>query len=211
MSITEHRFVLTDLGMLNCKRRQEMRKSLWLILVVGVLVCSGANIKKPKLPTQGQETKLETFEKQTGTVIIRGRSEIGSVSAMGTVEVDCIEILDVSTAQREMGIVLTVKGSGRYESSNSSFIDYDEIESLLNGIDYIAKVTLSSTKLSSFEAAYKTKGELSIVTFSSSKGKVEAVVSSGYTGSTRAFITTAKLSELRSIIAKAKKKLDEIK
>lgn len=188
-----------------------MRKSLCLILVAGVLVCAGASIQKPKLPAQGTETKLEAFEKQTGTVIIRGRSEIGSVSGMGTVEVDCIEFLDVSTGQRQMGIVLAVKGSGRYESTEASFIDYDEIESLLNGIDYIAKVTLSSTKLSSFEAAYKTKGELSVVTYSSSKGKIEAAVSTGYTGSARAFITTAKLSELRSIIAKAKKKLDEIK
>ena len=118
-----------------------------LMLVGGVLVCGGASKQKPKLPAQGPETKLEAFEKQTGTVIITGRSDIGSVSAMGTISVDCIEILDVSTGLREMGIVLEVKGSGRYESSDSSFIDYDEIESLLNGIDYIAKVTHSSTKL----------------------------------------------------------------
>ena len=188
-------------------------RSYWLCLtiVVGVLVCAGASIQKSKLPVQGTETKLEAFEKQTGTVIIRGRSEIGSVSGMGTVEVSCIDIHDVSTDQRQMGIILEVKGSERYESSDSSFIDYDEIESLLNGIDYISKVTPSSTKLSNFEAYYKTKGDLNVVTYSSGKGKIEAAVSTGYTGSARAFISTAKLSELRSIIAKAKEKLDEIK
>ena len=188
-----------------------MKKSLCMILVVGVLVSAGAREKKPKLTAQGPETKLEAFEKQTGTVIIRGRSEIGSVSAMGTVSVDCIDILDVSTGQRQMGIIIEVKAPGKYERTDRAFVDYDEIQSLLNGIDYIAKVTQSSTKLSSFEAAYKTTGELSVVTYSSSKGKIEAAVSAGYTSSARAFISTEKLKELRSVIAQAKKKLDEIR
>jgi len=188
-----------------------MRKSLWLILVVGVLVCSGASIKKSKLPAQGQETKLEAFEEQTGTVIIRGRSDIGKVSAMGSVSVVCIEIIDVSTGQRQMGIVFEVTEGGRYESSDNSFVDYDEIESLLNGIDYVSKVTPKSTKLSRFEATYKTKGDFSVVTFNKISAKFEAAVSSGYAGSTSAYMSKAKLSELRSIIAKAKEKLDEIK
>jgi len=188
-----------------------MRKSLCLILVAGVLVCGGASIQKPKLPAQGQETKLEAFEKQTGTVIITGRSDIGKISAMGSVSVVCIEIIDVSTGQRQMGIVFEVKASGRYERSDNSFVDYDEIESLLNGIDYVSKVTPNSTKLSRFEATYKTKGELSIVTFNSISGKFEAAVSSGSIGAASAYISKAKLTELRSIIAKAKEKLDEIK
>lgn len=188
-----------------------MRKSLCIILVAGVLVCSGASIKKSKLPAQGTETKLEAFENQTGTVIIRGRSDIGKVSARGSVSVVCIEIIDVSTGQRQMGIVFEVTEGGRYESSDNSFVDYDEIESLLNGIDYVSKVTPKSTKLSRFEATYKTKGDFSVVTFNKISANFEAAVSSGYAGSTSAYMTKAKLSELRSIIAKAKEKLDEIK
>jgi len=188
-----------------------MRKSLWLILVVGVLVCSGASIKKSKLPAQGQETKLEAFEEQTGTVLITGRSDIGKVSAKGSVSVVCIEIIDVSTGKRQRGIVFKVTESGRYESSDNSFVDYDEIESLLNGIDYVSKVTNKSTKLSRFEATYTTKGDLSVVTFGRVAGNLEAAVSSGSIGATSAFMSKAKLSELSSIIAKAKEKLDEIK
>ena len=188
-----------------------MRKSLWLILVVGVLVCGGASKQKQKLTKQEQETKLEAFKNQTGTVIITGRSDIGTVSARGSVEVVCIEIKDVKSEQRQMGIVIEVKKSGRYESEDRAFVDYDEIESLLGGIDYVSKVTASSTKLSRFEAGYKTSGELSIVTFGAVSGNIEVAVSAGSFGSTSAFMTKAKLSELRSIIAKAKEKLDEIK
>jgi len=211
VSITEHRLVLTDLDMLNCKRRRTMRKLLSLVILAGVLVCAGARVKKPKLPEKGPDTKLEAFETQTGRVIIRGRSDIGSVSGMGTVSVDCIEIIDVSNGVREMGIVIEVKASGSYERTDSSFIDFDEIESLLNGIDYIYKVTPNSTKLSRFEATYKTKGELSIVTFERGPRNIEAAVSSGSIGAVTAFISREKLTELRSVIAKAKQKLDEIK
>lgn len=95
----------------------KVSRSHWLclIIVAGVLVCGGASIQTPKLPAQGPETKLGAFEKQTGTVIIRGRSEIGSVSAMGTVSVDCLEFTDVSTGLRQMGIVIEVETSGRFE------------------------------------------------------------------------------------------------
>lgn len=188
-----------------------MRKLMSLVILAGVLVCAGARVKKPKLPETGPDTKLEAFEMQTGRVIIRGRSDIGSVSGMGTVSVDCIEIIDVSNGVREMGIVIEVKASGSYERTDSSFIDFDEIESLLNGIDYIYKVTPSSTKLSRFEATYKTKGELSIVTFKHGPRNIEAAVSSGNIGAVTAFISREKLTELRSVIAKAKQKLDEIK
>ena len=182
-----------------------------LMLVVGVLVCGGASKVKQKLTEQEQETKLEAFKNQTGTVIITGRSDIGTVYATGSVKVVCIEIKDVKSEQRQMGIFIEVKKSEGYESEDQAFVDYDEIESLLGGIDYVSKVEARATKLSRFEAGYKTSGELRIVTFGPASGNIEVAVSAGSFGSTSAFMSKAKLSELRTIIAKAKQKLDEIK
>lgn len=186
-------------------------RRLYLAIAIGILVFGSAIAQAPKTTPQEPRTKLEAFEKQTGTVVIKGFSEIGSVSGLGAVSVDCMEFTDVSTGTRQMGIVIEVKGSGRLERSDRSFVDYDEIEPLLKGIDYISKVTPSSTKLSNFEAIYKTKGDFRVVTFSGGSRKIEAAVSSGYIGAVSAFISTAKLAELRTIISQAKQKLDEIK
>ena len=168
------------------------------------LVYGSAKPQEPK-------TKLEAFERQIGTVIIKGFSDVGLVSGLGTVKVKCMELNNVSTGVRQLGIVIDVKESGRLETEDRSFIDYDEIEPLLKGINYVSKVTSNSTKLSNFEAIYETKGDFSIVTFSSSSGKVEAAVKSGYIGAATAYISMAKLTELRDAIAKAKQVLDQIK
>jgi hypothetical protein len=180
-------------------------------MLLGVLACGSASTQAPRATPQEPRTQLETFATQTGTAVVKGYSEIGSVRGMGTVSVDCMELTNVSTGTRQMGITIDVKESGRLERSDRSFVDYDEIEPLLTGIDYISKVTSSSTQLSNFEAIYKTRGSLSVVTFSGSSGKIEATVSTGYIGAARAFISTDQLAELRTVIAKAKKTLDEIK
>jgi len=73
-----------------------------------------------------------------------------------------------SQAGQFKGIVIDVKESGTYERSDRSFIDYDEIDSLFKGIDYISKVKPENTRLANFEAIYATKGDLKVVTFSSS-------------------------------------------
>ncbi|MEK7727442.1 MAG: hypothetical protein AAB354_03460 [candidate division KSB1 bacterium] len=181
------------------------------ILTLGMLFWKNINAQEQKATPQEPKTKLEAFEKQTGTVIIKGISEIGSVSGLGTVSVDCMEFTNVSTGVRQLGIVIEVKEGGRLERSDRSFIDYDEIEPLMKGIDYISKVTSNSTKLSNFEALYKTRGDFSVITFSGSSGKIEAAVRSGYIGSVAAYISTTKLSSLRSFIYQAKQKLDAIK
>jgi hypothetical protein len=120
-----------------------------------------------------------------------------------------MEFTDASSGARQRGIVIEVTESGRLERSDRSFIDYDEIDPLLNGIDYISKIKSDVTPLGSFEATYKTKGDLSIVTFSSRSGKVEAAVKSGYVGATTAYLSLDKLQELRSLVVKAKATLDQ--
>jgi hypothetical protein len=107
--------------------------------------------------------------------------------------------------------VIEVKESGRLERSDRSFIDYDEIDSLLKGIDYISKITSKATMLQRFEAIYKTKGNLTVVLFSGDLGKTQAAVRSGYIGPVNAFISVDKLAELRGLIIEAKQKLDSIK
>ena len=164
-------------------------------------------------PQQEPKTRLQAFEAQTGMVIIKGFSTIGSVSSQngGTVTVESRESLDASTGRRELGIVIDVKKVGDTEQKNSSYIDYDEIESLLSGIDYISKVQKSVTKLDDFEAVYHTVGDFKISTFSTLKNRTMVAVSSGELDEVRVLLPFPKLDDLRGLIAGAKEKLDAIK
>ncbi len=155
------------------------------------------------------KTKLEAFERQTGRVVIKGYSEMGGIAGLGSVSVLCMEFTDATSSDKQRGIVVEVKESGRLERSERSFIDYDEIDPLLKGIDYISKVKSSVTRLNAFEAKYKTKGDFVFTTYSSRQnGSIEAAVTSGYISTTTAYISLEKLQELRAIIVKAKATLD---
>ena len=159
-------------------------------------------------PASGSEakTKLETFQAQKGAVLVKGFSRIGKISALGTVEVTAMELTDAATGKKQTGVAIEVQ-SGRME--NSSFIDYDEIPSLLEGLDYIAKATANVTKLKDFEARFNTRGNFGAGTYSGSKnGKVEATVTSGRIS---AFLSLQQLGEFRTLVSQAKQKLDSIK
>ena len=179
----------------------------WALIV---LSCATVQAEQAITPPQEPKTKMESFQRQTGAVVIKGYSEIGVINGMGSVSVDCMEFKDATTEKRQMGIVIEVKESGRFENSERSFIDYDEVSALLNGIDYISKVKADATRLGNFEAIYKTKGDFNVVTFSSS-GKVDAAVKSGYIRPATAFLSLEQRGKLRGVILQAKEKLDSLK
>lgn len=184
--------------------------SLGLLLMLSILYVGQAGALQSPTVEKEPKTKLEAFQAQTGTVVIVGYSEIGRIDALGSVEVTATELTDATTGKKQIGVVIGINEGGRLEYSNRSFIDYDEVDSLLKGIDYILKANSAITKLGNFEATYKTKGYFSATTFSSS-GKVDASVKSGYVRPATAFISLQQLGQLRSLIAQAKQKLDSMK
>lgn len=132
---------------------------------------------------------------------------------MGKVTVDAREFRDASNPKiQERGVAIEVKESSRLERENTSFIDYDEIESLIKGMDYIVKIDKTVTPMNNFEATYKTKGDFSITTFNNARsGEVSVAVSSGRIGKTTAFLSLEDLGKLKSLIVEAKQNLDTLK
>lgn len=157
-------------------------------------------------------TKLEAFSARTGVVLIKGYSTIGNINSLGRVSVDTREFRDASNPKaREYGITIGVKESGRLERENISYIDAEEIESLIRGIDYISKIDKGATTMTEFEAQYRTKGDFSITTFSSRNGEIGVAVSSGRISKTTAYIKPHDLIQLKAFIAEAKNTIDSIK
>lgn len=154
-------------------------------------------------------TKLEAFQTKTGIVMIRGFSRVGTINGTGTIEVTAREFRDASNpaASKVSGIGIRVKEAGRLERESISFVDFDEIESLIAGIEYISKVTKDVTQLQSFEIEYRTKGDFSVIVFNTGTGALNVAVSSGRIGKTTAFFDFEELARLSTLISTAKSRL----
>ena len=185
--------------------------STWIVCVAFSQSALVAGETAPQ-PTE-VKTKLEAFAAKTGVVIILGFTKIGTISGQygSSVTVTAKELTDASTGTRQYGITIEVAEGGRLERERTSYIDYDEIDSLLKGIDYIAKIDKKVTRLADFQAEYRTKGELEVSTFSSQKGgEIALAVQSGRVASATAYFNIAQLAELRKLIAAAKAKLETL-
>jgi hypothetical protein len=164
------------------------------------------------ISTSKAGTKLAAFQAKTGAVIIQGFSKIGTVPALygAHVAVQAKEYTNASDGTREYGVTIEVKEGGTLERESTSYIDYDELESLLSGIDYIVKIDKSVTQLANFQADYRTKGDFGISTFSSA-GQILAAVKSGTIGGASAFYKLTDLALIRNHIASARTVLDSLK
>ena len=157
-------------------------------------------------------TKLEAFSARTGIVLIKGYTELGSVSGLGSVEVDAREFRDASNPKlREYGSTFTVKESGRLERESNCLVDYDELDSLMKGIEYVGNADKGVTPLANFEAEFRTKGNLSVTTFSQRQGGIGLAISCGRIGKTTAYLKQGDMPALKALVLKAKGILDQAK
>lgn len=186
----------------------QLRKVLGLLFLITVTFTGFT-----QETTEENKTKLEQFSTKTGVVLVRGFHKIGSSSGLysTSVNVESKEFINVSDETREYGITIeSFKEDGRYDKKHTSFIDYDEIDSLIEGINYISSLKSNVTKLQDFQADYTTRGDLKISTFSSGT-KILAAVTSGNIGGVTAYFNLNDLEKVKKLIISAKEKIDSIK
>lgn len=201
---------------------------LAVVVILGLLLTLGAigvhffrslrnstslgNPTSPEAPAKEAKTKLETFQGKAGIVLVKSYSDLGSVSGTtgGSVEIAAMELQDRSNGTKASGLLVSVKPSGQYSQQSRSFIDHDEIESLLKGIDYINGVTAATPPLKNFEAHYRTRGDFSIVTYNKGDGTIGVAVTGNSIGSNDVFLNTPDLGTVKNYVISAKELLDKI-
>ena len=156
--------------------------------------------------------KLEEFEGRIETILIKGRTYVATLRAQnGTARVEATEIRDTRNSTRVNGVVITIVADGGPPGDIRALIDYDEIDLLVKAFDTIAKSDDSITKLTHFEARYRTKGDFEVMVFKQVSGGVAAAVEGGFFDRSRLLMTLDDFTKLRWMIAQAKERLDEIK
>src|SRR5712692_8224269 len=200
-----------------------MRLTRSLMFSVSIIaVCSGSALAqdrwRQRLPAPRDpqfyepRNKLEDFETRLETVVIKGRTWIGTLRvSTGSARVEATEIRDTGNSTRATGVVVTIVATELDRPANEirSLIDYEEIEPLVRGIDTVAKADDTITKHSQFEARYRTKGDFEIIVFRQTTGGIAAAIEGGFIDRTRLLLTLDELTRLRWMIVQAKDKLDE--
>src|SRR5690242_11322732 len=115
-----------------------------LFLCLSVFTCGSTLAQRPgpefwrKVACEPLEprTKLEAIDQGHSTVIIRGFTRITTIEVNG-LRVDAVDMRELSGGARARGIVIALReaaprqGEAR-ETDNRAFIDYEEIDALLN-------------------------------------------------------------------------------
>jgi hypothetical protein len=178
---------------------------LWSWVLVGPVIAQDTNAY-----AFTPATRLESFVTNTGTVVIRGSADIGVVQAnTGTITLKCREVSDASSGRKETGISIDLNHS--QQSKETRYIDYDELEPLLNALAYLNKVDWSITSLNSFDAAITTRSGFRASAFSSKRSSaIEFAVRTAGTGNPPILMSRDQLAELRGLLEQARVKLDSI-
>lgn len=154
-------------------------------------------------------TRLEALESKYGTVLIKGFTRIITVEIRGT-RIDAVE-LRAEGGERVKGVVVSLSGNSETRNQERAYIDYSELDPLLNAIDALSAVNESSTKLANFEAKYRTNGDLQISVFRQTRSGSAVIFSTGICEQVTQPLSLDDLAKFRAMILEAKGRLDDIK
>lgn len=155
-------------------------------------------------------TKLEAIDDRHSTVVVKGFTRIVTVEVRG-IRIDAVEMRELGNVARAKGMVVVLREGGERPEDNRAFVDYEEIEPLLNAIDVISRTDETVTKLAGFEARYKTQGDLEIGVFRQTSRGTAVIISTGICNRAATSLSLDDLAKVRAMIQEAKARLDEIR
>ncbi|PYS81439.1 MAG: hypothetical protein DMF67_16775 [Acidobacteria bacterium] len=180
-----------------------------LSFLLALAAACAAQEPQPTPTPEEFQTKLESLMSETGAVIVKGYTRVRSVNgSRGTAYVTALEVTDAPAGHKEQGLGVEISDAARPDAADEhAYIDYDEIAPLLKGIDYIMRLDSKATKLSRYEAQYRTRGGLVLVTFTTPNGQATAISTEGGRRA-RFVLRPVGLAEFRNLVESAKQALD---
>jgi hypothetical protein len=128
-------------------------------------------------------------------------------TSAGMVSIRCKESVNVNIGRRQygLGVALEENASNR----EVLIVDYDELEPLLSGLDYLSNIGHGATAMPAFDAAFTTKSGLRIAAHSDRvQGGIQNFLQFG--SEPRIPLTADQFTQFRNLIAQAKATLDTV-
>ncbi|HZN07979.1 MAG TPA: hypothetical protein VFB65_14390 [Pyrinomonadaceae bacterium] len=155
-------------------------------------------------------TRLEALDERQNTVIIKGFTQITTVEIPG-VRVDAVDMREMGNVSRAKGIVISLRATSERPADNRAFIDYEEIDPLLNAIDVVSRIDETATKFPGFEARYRTLGDFEVGVFRQTRSGTAVILLTGICERGRSTLSLDELAKLKAMIQEAKTRLDELR
>jgi hypothetical protein len=183
-----------------------------LFLTVGALfLTTQSPAQTTNLPPP---TVLESVEASPNQLVLKGSFLMGSVNVQQAVitlvcKEDAIVNPSDNTRVKWYGCSFGIKING--QTLGRTIIDYDEMDSLLNAVEYMKNVNWSVTSLPSFDLTYTTKAGLRFSVFSDNRdSKIQFLVRNAYMPK-GIFFTSDQIIQLESLLQQTKAKLDALR
>lgn len=176
-------------------------------IILAVFGCALASMASAQITTNVPLTRIELLETHTQTIIVKGFAPVGSM----TVDADVISVRikdtgEINTGRKLQGIAVEIAGK---QQIDRVIVDYDEIDGLLNGIEFMSKADYGLSPLPGFDASYTTRAGLRVAAYTSKRSDtIQPYVQSSNSG--RLNLTANQLAEFRSLIQQAKTNLDSL-
>lgn len=197
-----------------------MRRLTFFVLVSIVAMASGhgvaaqAEASLPRPVTVQAEvplppaTKLEAFLPEPGSVVTIGFDPLRGLQSVTGVMVEVREVHD-DRGDGARGLIVRVsEGDTRRDFS---YVDAEEVPSLLAGIDALLQVSTNPTPFAMFEVRYATRGELEFTVFNNPRGEIVYAVQAGRTIRAQRVLSTSDMSRLRGLLDAAQARLTATK
>ena len=189
-----------------------------LFTLLTVICCAPALAQRPgpefwrKVGCEPLEprTKLEAIDDRHSAVIVKAFTRITTVEVRG-VRIDAVEMREMGGVSRARGIVVSLREEGGRVDDNWAFVDYEELDALLNAIDVVSRIDESVTRMPGFEARYKTLGDLEISVFRQTRSGTAVILMTGICERATQTMTLDDLAKVKAMIQEAKSRLDELK
>jgi len=176
-------------------------------LLVLLAVCAALAAKAQT--TNAARTYFESYKSAFDTPLVRGISSIGPLSGQVTYMVDIkIERLNVQPITNTTYAV-AVRTHLAHGAFQVDYIDYDELDGLIRGLQFMAQSAHAIVPMDDYEVVYRLRSGLSVAKVSNGNNVVIAIKCGDASG-TRNQIAPLALDDLRRLLAEAKVKIEAI-
>ena len=166
------------------------------------------------------KTHLQAMAEQKGVLVVGGYTDVGTVQneAGSSVRITAAQFTNSQTSAKETGLLIfihqVIDGGSR---ETKSYIDGDEVDSLLSSLDAMAKLDRTTTTLDDFQARFRTRGDLEITSLDDAGVRivsihgVEISSSSGQESWATTRFPLARLAQIQQYLTTAKQLIDRVK
>jgi hypothetical protein len=169
----------------------------------------GAACAAPAQTTNAPLTYFEAYYAACDAPLLKGMSSIGLLNNQISypVEVRAERLINLQTTNTLYAVSLRTRVSANQVQVD--YIDYDELDGLIRGIQLVSQADHSSAPMDNFEAVFRTRSGLSIFKVSNGN-KLTIAMKSGDPSARRNQMAPFVLDDLGRYVTAAKAKLDSI-